>query len=479
MPKTEQNHQIEDGKLANLVFHYRYSKPCRRLRIGMLTNASKCKFMKFNDKNSTAVDIEIAIRDAYGTAIPIEMSDIERDLGLITDNKLMYESHRKRIIAKSWTSLNFTTLALKKMTFQTAVVSWNNVFGQITYLSELWWNGDDKTFDAPYKAFFKWQTAPVDEKLSKMLGVTTKAKVPWAPSQAYLLKDMKLLHRILHQNGIPTRCIDSKEVFPNFHKQQKPRSNHEKTRMLLKRTKFSKQFVADRNEENWNKIPPHIRLDAGMDQFQRYVEENLLTSLPIEEFRRGISTGEQVFKAKIHSNHRKSANPMRTDVPENMSYKQRKNLNKRMKRVLSQDEKRIVNGMFSWDNVEEEAEKYLELKTKMKIKVNENKLQASHLKDCNCLLTHCKLIRRALSKLRRHGLLEKDLNQNNHDSLCNCGRYKNHERSKLKLSFSDIQNKIYDTRCPERNFTTSRPNNRASNCNCYGKAEKCIYLFYK
>ena len=447
-------------------------------RIGMLTNAAKCKYMRFADKNASPIEIEIAIKDAKGIAIPIEYSEIERDLGLITDNKLTYENHRRKIISKAWTSLNFTTLALKKMTFQTAVVSWNNVFGQISYLSELWWNGDEKTFDRPYKAFFKWQSAPIDTKMTKKMGTITRSKVPWAPSQSYLLKDLKLIHRILHQNRIPERCINSRDIFPNFHKDQEPRSLHEKTRMSLLRSKLSKFFITDRNEKYWNEIPPHIRNDANTEQFQTYVETKILTKLPIEEFRSGISNGEQLMKAKIHQNHKRKTKPMNKDY-DNRPYRKRKAARRKERKSLTNDEKRILDGKFNWDDQEREFEKYYELTEKMKIKINESKHQAKHLKDCNCLMVHCKLIRRTLSRLRKRGVAEMDLNQANHDTLCNCGQYKNHERSKLKLNHSLLRDKIYGTRCPESVFSRQKMTNRSSNCNCFGRVDRCIYLFHE
>ena len=202
----------------------------------MLTNASKCKYIVVKNGHRSSYE-KVTIKDSRGIEIPVELSELERDLGLLTDSGLTFETHRRRILSKSWTSLNFTTAALTKMSFQTATVAWNNVFGQISYLSEIWYNNDSETFDKPYKAFFKWQKAPVDEKATKINGKITKAKVPYAPSQMYLLKEMKMIHRILHRK---VRCIDPKEIFPNFYRETKLRCVSERDKANPIRTKLSK-----------------------------------------------------------------------------------------------------------------------------------------------------------------------------------------------------------------------------------------------
>ena len=419
-------------------------------RIGMLTNASKCKYIVIKKGHRSSFE-NVTIRDSRGIEIPVELSDLERDLGLLTDNGLTFETHRRKIISKSWTSLNFTTAALTKMSFQTATVAWNNVFGQISYLSEIWWNGDSNTFDKPYKTFFRWQQAPVDEKASKINGKITKAKVPYAPSQMYVLKDLKILHRILHRK---IRCIDPKEIFPNFYREIKPRSVSEMVKANPIKSKFSKQFVLDRNELLWNSIPSSIRADACEERFLDYVKNNILTTLPIEKFREGIRSGEQRLKSKIWIEHRRENSKC---LNENSG------LTEKIKRASS------LLGAFDWSDIDKQIENSIVLEHKEKLTTK--RTEANHMKDCNCQMIRCKSIRRTLKKLRMYDSKEKDLNRTNHDSLCKCGRYSNHERSKIKLNLEDLENKIYETRCPE-------PESRGD-CNCRGRRDRCVHLFYK
>ena len=430
------------------IFFERVEEEYRR--IGMLTNASKCKYIVVKNGHRTSFE-NVAIRDSRGIKIPIQLSELERDLGLLTDNGLTFESHRRKILAKAWTSLNFTTAALTKMSFQTAKVAWNNVFGQISYLSEIWYNNDAETFDKPYKAFFKWQQAPIDEKATKTTGVITKDRVPYAPSQMYLLKDMKLLHRILHMK---IRCINSKEIFPNFYRETKLRSTYDRVKVVPIRTKLSKKFVVDRNEETWNKIPSEIRADACEERFLDYIKEKIITELPIEQFREGVRSGEQRLKTKIWWEHRKRNSKT---LNENSGLQERR-------KPLT-----YLAGIFDWDDIDNDNENDLHLDKKEKLEIKQ--VKPNHMIDCECQMSRCKIITRTLTKLRMYGCNERDLNQTNHDSLCKCGSFSNHEKSKLKLSIEALENKIYEAKCPE-------PETRAE-CRCRGVREKCINLFYK
>ena len=267
----------------------------------------------------------------------------------------------------------------------------------------------------------------------------------------YLLKDMKLLHRILHRK---IHCIDPTEIFPNFYRETKRRCTHERAKANPIRTKFSKKFVVDRNEETWNKIPSEIRADACEERFLDYVREKVLTELPIEQFREGIRSGEQRLKTKIWAEHRR---------------KNSKNINENS--GLQEKKKPLVTlaGIFDWDDVDEETENDLHLKKKEELEIK--LVKPNHMIDCECQMSRCKIITRTLRKLRMYDCNEGDLNPKNHDSLCKCGRYSNHEKSKLKLNVEDLENKIYETRCPE-------PESRG-NCSCRGVREKCVTLFYK
>ena len=276
-------------------------------------NGLKFKVLTFGgDRN---LKLEVLIKDDEGKIIPIQRTNVERDLGVMIDSDGSFKTQAKKALGVAKATAKILTRACRGVDFVTKVQLWEaHIFARMGYGSEIWWQntqGFNSEANKIYSDFFKFVVVPPDRY------------PPLTPQQAMLAKDLRMMFMI--KNEMSPLAED--EYFPP--QTQEPRTRSQARQQINAEVwnKWQKTHIVTRNREIWNSIPPEIRNTGDLPAFEEYVKKTIIEKMPCNKIRTDMMDGELRRRAKkaekikdkaayIANINRQLGNPRSIDVNE-------------------------------------------------------------------------------------------------------------------------------------------------------------------
>ena len=272
---SERNVEKINKLLKNL------SKEMKNLYLNF--NPDKCSVLTMGLNNQC---MDVFLPNDQGENILLKRVDCERDLGLQVSSDGVFSKH----LEKSLNTAKFTARFLSKI-FHTATwgtkvqLYYGLIFSRMSYASELWRPLDMSLFNKVYVDFFKFTKPP------------KKANPPWIPEQLMIKKDLTLLWQIFNDKS----PVESWKIFPDSAYDNSIKRNRPRAQIPTpKYNPWKKNLVLTRNLTLWNSIPLAVRQYKRKNDFEEYVEDNILVNLECESIRRDVLSGEMRRKAKKH-----------------------------------------------------------------------------------------------------------------------------------------------------------------------------------
>ena len=250
-------------------------------------NPDKCAVLGFGNSNPKR---KVFMRNQDGDVIELKRSSSERDLGLLIDSDGTFTSAISRGIKVATATMKILRKTFEVTTFRTKVMLYHShIFSRMAYCSELWRPVERTVMDKMnriYVEFFKFTKVPKNKN------------PPFLPEQLMLLKDLKILWEIYHEQT----PLDSTQYFDDKKREslgEKPKTRFQANRKLKPRkwNRWSKTLLISKNADHWHSIPEAIRLSNDKQTFLIYVKEIVLPKLACNQFRVDMINGDMRRRA--------------------------------------------------------------------------------------------------------------------------------------------------------------------------------------